>query len=362
LESTEAKRMKPMTEMQEQKADLTQLIMPWDVFSQEKFPPTETYLDPWLQSESIVMISGWRGQGKSLFVMGLLDALTRGGKFGDWNVAKTVPVLWYEGEMQSGLTQRRITQILKDPRGRKELAWILNRSQLVREGGESGLISHVDFRERFQEEIINAGIKVVAFDNLSSLVCDIDENSKKEFDPVNQWLLKLRALGITVIFVHHRGKGGGQRGTSSHEDAIDVSIHLKPVSKKGVGAMFDVEFEKIRSIETSEDWQKISPARRMKLNSDKGYPEWISTVSETSTPDSQTSVLNALGEGWSKNRIIREINVSQKKLDEWIEEFKGKGWLVETEKSKPGIAAKFQVTELGKGYLDEHFIGSVTQE
>ena len=354
--------MEPMTEMQEQKADLAQLIMPWEVFSQEGFPPTETYLDPWLQSESIIMVSGFRGQGKSLFLMGLLDALTRGGKFGDWEVVKPVPVLWYEGEMQSGLTQRRIKQVLQDPRDRKEIAWILNRSQLVREGGESGLISHVDFRERLEEQIINAGIKVVAFDNLSSLVCDIDENSKKEFDPVNQWFLKLRALGITVIFVHHRGKAGGQRGTSSHEDAIDVSIHLKPVGKNGQEAVFDVEFEKIRSIETSEDWKKIFPARRMKLNSDKGYHEWTSSMSERGTLDRQTSVLNALGEGWSKNRIIKEIGVSQKKLDEWIEEFKGKGWLVEAGKSKPGIPAKFQVTELGKEFLAEAFPVALTQE
>ena len=44
--------------------------------------------------------------------------------------------------------------------------------------------------------------------------------------PVQEWILQLRRRGISVLIVHHAGKGGDQRGTSAKEDVLDTVIKL----------------------------------------------------------------------------------------------------------------------------------------
>ena len=350
LEASQSEEEESRAGTDSQKLGLSQLIVPWEYFAIEKFPPVEVYLDPWVQSESIIMISGSRGTGKSLFIMTLLDTLTRGGKFGPWDVLKTVPVLWYEGEMASGLTQGRIRQVLQNPKGRRELALILNRAQLLRDGKESGLISNEDFRGRLLDEIVNSGVKVVAFDNLSCLTTDLDENSKKEFDQVNQWFLQLRALGITVIFVHHTGKSGNeQRGTSSHEDAIDVSIVLESKGRDGE-ANFVVEFSKNRTIGSPTDLQKIFPPRQMIFRGEDGEYGWSTAIEEKE--EMRRNVLRALAAKKSKETIEKESGLGQRKLNSIIAELEKEGYILGSQ-SKKGSPAVYPLTEKGQQYLNE---------
>jgi putative DNA primase/helicase len=96
--------------------------------------------------------------------------------------------------------------------------------------------------------LIAKGIKLWVADNLASLTRGIDENSKKDWDPINQWLLELRFAGISSILPHHTNKEGGQRGTSAREDNIDISIILKSTFDyvPEDGAKFIVHFTKHR--------------------------------------------------------------------------------------------------------------------
>jgi putative DNA primase/helicase len=57
-------------------------------------------------------------------------------------------------------------------------------------------------------------IGLVILDNIAALIPGIDENSKQDWDPINQWLISLRILGLAVVLLHHAGKSGKQRGTS----------------------------------------------------------------------------------------------------------------------------------------------------
>ena len=56
----------------------------------------------------------------------------------------------------------------------------------------------------------------------------IEKRLKNTFHAVaNEWILYLRAKGKSVIFVHHAGKNGKQRGSSRREDVLDTVIFLK---------------------------------------------------------------------------------------------------------------------------------------
>jgi hypothetical protein len=106
------------------------------------------------------------------------------------------------------------------------------------------------WREGFQDYLRrNQKFKVIILDNLGSLTPGIDENTRTEWDPLNQWLLTLRSLGVAVIMIHHTGKSGDQRGTSAREDNIDVSIvltHPKGYQSED-GARFNATFTKTRN-------------------------------------------------------------------------------------------------------------------
>ena len=65
---------------------------------------------------------------------------------------------------------------------------------------------------------------------------------------MQQWALHQRRAGRSVVFMHHAGKGGQQRGTSRREDVLDTVVALRRPSdyQPDEGARFEVHFEKSR--------------------------------------------------------------------------------------------------------------------
>ena len=92
------------------------------------------------------------------------------------------------------------------------------------------------------------GVALLVLDNLSSLCACGDENSSESWQSIQNWSLSLRRRGISVLFVHHAGKGGGQRGTSMREDNLNTVLKLdrpKGYSKEE-GARVVISLEKTR--------------------------------------------------------------------------------------------------------------------
>ena len=94
------------------------------------------------------------------------------------------------------------------------------------------------------------GVDLLVLDNLSSLTAVIRDNDAESWGPIQEWLLRLRRRGISVLIVHHAGKGGQQRGTSRREDVLDTSISLRrPADYSPTeGAKFEVHLEKARGV------------------------------------------------------------------------------------------------------------------
>jgi len=212
-------------------------------------PARVHHLFPWLWSGSYGLISGARGVGKTFFIMGALDAITRGVPFGPWECHEPAPCLYLEGELpiddckgrirDVGLSGKRVAplHILSD-------AYVCE--VMRRPGGVN--LGDASMRAELRALFLDLGVKVVVFDNLASLTPGLDENSKEEWDPINRWMLGLRYAGISPWLIHHLGKSGDQRGTSGREDNIDVSIKLqRPTNYQNEdGARFVVNFSKRR--------------------------------------------------------------------------------------------------------------------
>jgi hypothetical protein len=65
-------------------------------------PKKEKILNPWLTEQSINLISGWRGTGKTWFCLSLFDAISRWQDFGPWQLTNPVGCLYIDGEMTAG--------------------------------------------------------------------------------------------------------------------------------------------------------------------------------------------------------------------------------------------------------------------
>ena len=114
------------------------------------------------------------------------------------------------------------------------------------------------------------------------------------------WALAQRRAGRSVLFVHHAGKGGEQRGTSKREDVMDTVIKLAlPSDYSPVdGARFTVSFTKSRGM-FGDDAEPFEAAYRDGLWSTK------------SLDDVRTAqILELHAEGLNQRDIAKEVDCS----------------------------------------------------
>ena len=62
-----------------------------------------------------------------------------------------------------------------------------------------------------QIEKLSNQTKLIVIDSLSTLMRSGDENDNRHWVPIQEWLLRLRSAGKSVLLIHHAGKSGTQR-------------------------------------------------------------------------------------------------------------------------------------------------------
>lgn len=229
------------------KVSLEDIILSTQNFHALNLPPRKVFLDPWLKEDSISLVSGWRGIGKTWFSWGIADALTKGIPFGPWKSENPLPVLILDGEMPPTDLQERIEALsLTDERPCP--LYIYSDGLANQHGIPRAHLGNESWREKMISILLARHIKLLIVDNLASLAGGMDENKKQDWDPVNAWLLELRFQGIATLLLHHVGKEGTQRGTNAREDNIDCSVILRSPSDYCAedGCRFVVSFTKAR--------------------------------------------------------------------------------------------------------------------
>lgn len=237
---------------QEPTATLSEAVVDYRQMLTLSLPDRKRHL-AWLIEGSNVMVFGIRDLGKTMYLLGLAAALTTGKDFLRWKVTAPVGVLYVDGEMMLDELRTRTTSLLSEPPtapllfltaemvyGTTKKDLVLT-SEAMRDGLTTILDEHPD-------------IRVVILDNISCLFAGIDEDKKRDWEPINAWLIKLRHRGLATILVHHAGKSGQQRGTSGREDSLDTVIHLdRPSGYEATeGCHFEVKFTKARSVKGDE--------------------------------------------------------------------------------------------------------------
>jgi putative DNA primase/helicase len=213
--------------------------------------PREMLLGPILPQKGLAMLYGTRGTGKTMVVLGLAYALATGTSFLKWKADKARRVLLVDGEMPAAALQERLSwhavATNVDPGDNLEILC----GDLIEIGGVGNV---GDAKVQAELEPYLVGIDVLILDNLSTLTAVIRDNEAESWGPIQDYLLRLRRRNISVLIVHHAGKGGQQRGTSRREDVLDTVISLRRPSdyEPTEGARFEVHIEKARGM-TGDD-------------------------------------------------------------------------------------------------------------
>jgi putative DNA primase/helicase len=310
------------------------LILDADVFMEEELPEKLTILDPWLSIETITLISGFRGSGKSWLGLSLVDAITKGLPLGPWKTITPLDCLYLDGEMHLSDLQKRLRSFPKAPR-KSRFAFYSDAFASYSNISWANLLDPF-WRKQAEDALLAEKIKLFVLDNIASLSSGLDENSKQEWDPINKWLLNLRFKGISTILIHHFNKQGGQRGTSAREDNIDNSLVLKPPPNyiPESGCNFILEFSKVR------DRAKPQPLEFKAQTDSAGCFTW------TWRPLQRTheiSVLQGLSDG-----------VKQADIAEMLELSPGRVTQIKHQLEKDGYVAGKTLTSKGVEHLKNY--------
>jgi hypothetical protein len=267
-----------------------------------ELPEKRVILDPWMPEQSITLISGYRGVGKSWLVVSILDAISKKKKFGPWETETPVPSLYLDGEMAAQDLQYRAKQ-LDLGKNCKSTVFIYSDAYSSNLGQPRANLLDENWRNYMKQYLIDNGIKLLALDNIASLAPGINENSKEDYDPINEWLLTLRFSGIATILLHHVGKAGTQRGTSAREDNIDTSIILKrPIDYNTEdGCRFIMEFNKNRVV--SGDQFLLAD---LEFKYERGVWTW-----EPVKVKATNKILRLLDEGYSQKEVVDLLEISK---------------------------------------------------
>jgi len=211
--------------------------------------PTRNAHLSWLHEGSLVMVFGPRGIGKTMMQLGLVVALTTGREFLRWPITAPTGCLYVDGEMPTEELRTRLTEML--PELPKAPLFFLTGDLYYRRCEQDLVLTHAETRQGLLALLdAHPAIKVVILDNVSCLFPGLDEDKKRDWEPIQSFLVTLRRRGLAVVLVHHAGKGGQQRGTSGREDALDVVIQLSRPSeyRPEEGCHFELSFSKSRAV------------------------------------------------------------------------------------------------------------------
>ncbi len=272
-------------------------------FLRMKFPPRETLLAPWLPAQGLAMVYAPRGIGKTHFSLGVAYAVTSAGTFLQWTAEQPKGVLFIDGEMPGNVLQERFSAIAVSNDNEPSAPLRIITPDLQPNGSMLNLSDPAD------QHLIDSyldDIALIIVDNISTLCRSGKEAEGESWLPVQQWALQQRAAGRSVLFIHHAGKNGEQRGTSRREDVLDTVIALKRPGDytPDQGACFEVHFEKARGL-YGDDTKPFEA----KLTTDQNnYQAWCIKPLEQSTAEKVAALLN---EGVAQGEIPEMLGITK---------------------------------------------------
>jgi len=210
------------------------LVRPASKFIKTEYPVKRPIVLDWIYDGDLIMVTSDTGIGKTRFCTEIIRGIEQGGRLlgGLWECVSPQKTMVIDGEMHYDDTKSMIRDC------RLESTCVLSKSEWEYLGYQYTLDLNMEAtRDIAFKKIKELGIKVLLIDNIFSLWHGLELNNADAWSESNQWLLKLRNNGVTVLLVHHTGKGGDQLGSSTKVYNLNSHFGLKgePMEKNEEG-------------------------------------------------------------------------------------------------------------------------------
>jgi putative DNA primase/helicase len=158
-------------------------------------PAREMLLSPILPERSLAMLYAPRGVGRSWLGLSIGLVVAAGESLLRWSAPRQRNVLYVDGEMPLVSLQERLKEILAGfGRDIPNDGFRIPAADNV----EGGIILSTEERKQAIEHLLE-DIDLVILDNLSALLTSRSETASDAWVPMQQWLLRLRREGISVL-------------------------------------------------------------------------------------------------------------------------------------------------------------------
>lgn len=293
----------------------------------KELQPREHLITPWLRQGESAMIYAPTGVGKSMFALSLALAVAGGGQFMEWKSPRPRRVLFVDGEMHLEDTQARARLLLPSITG-YDPALIRENFRLLARQAQAPDVPFPNLAEPEGREIMEQGAKgfdLVVLDNLSTLATVEDENSVAAFQPILQFLMRMKQLGKACILIHHTGKGKDTyRGSSMLATTFEVILGLEALGgmRAAHGTAFRLKWDKYRGQkdESVRSWEAWLEGGTWKWEVSK-HEEVDLLVAEVRTGEYSTQKGLAEALGWDTSKVSRlkqqALSLGKIKEGEW---------------------------------------------
>jgi putative DNA primase/helicase len=209
--------------------------------------PVDFIIEPLLPLRGTGMVYSKRGAGKTFTMLHIAYSVAGGAP--DcfvWKVPRQRRVVYIDGEMDARSLQERYQGIaLMDDRPVPEDSQL----RIITPDLQTNAIPKINTpigQAQIEEQVQSGDLLIL--DNLGALSPSSDEKETEDWAIIQEWFLKLRRGNVGVIFVHHAGKGGDQRGTSKREDLVNFVLKLSVPAdyNKNEGLRAELELTKLR--------------------------------------------------------------------------------------------------------------------
>ena len=244
------------------------------------------------------------------FAIEIAYAVATGGKFLDWVAPEPAGVLYVDGELPLNLLQERIRLLYQVHKYLPN-----NFNLLARDEQQKGIpcLSTPEGQE-FIEQALQPDTKLIVLDNISTLVRSGLENESRSWQPIQDWTLEMRLRGYSILLIHHTGKSGDQRGTSSRIDTPDGTIKLTPLEvplEEGMTSMLLTYIKPLRHA------RKSKQTEQRKLTMTDGVWKW-----EAAEISNRERIAELLEANWKQSEIARELGISASAVCQHVKQIK----------------------------------------